>query len=494
MRTLPILCLLVLGCGLEELVVGEITRGQQVELPKAAPNIIEGRVDALLTSGSVALYTGAGAALDGLSGSADNAGLFSIESPGNTGYTNLVVVASLKVAAAVPVADVAFGFIPEVARQESVLDLPRTLTLSALQPGQEVLGDRSTTITLLLLAKARATNQTLSAVPPSTARKAYTQVDALIGTDARVKAVFDMVTRLRMQVTAELPLRAFPEESGSFLVASALASAFEGPFDYSGDGAPDSDTAAFDAAVAAALGAFEFNACYPTDRIRLVLIADLRAGAIDRNCNAIDAFRWAENEPDKQVFVTGAIHEDTPRCGEAAAPCLEGAVIDAASQSLGNWTPNEVALYDDGTHGDAASGDGLWTIALDMPYFEPTAADATAVRIGYKYTFGYPGKGWTGTEEWPGNKRVLELRDLNKDRLIVRQDAFGDETTNKDKANLLSPSKHGCGSIAFPSEGPKAGCENDVFEAEVDTDGDCEADLWPAPGTAGPVTIDCPEG
>jgi hypothetical protein len=166
-------------------------------------------------------------------------------------------------------------------------------------------------------------------------------------------------------------------------------------------------------------------------------------------------------------------------------------VVDEASQLLGNWVPNLVVMHDDGTHGDTEAGDGLWTLALEFPWFE-TTAEQSAVRIGYKYTYGNPGQGWTSTEEWPGNKRVLALRDVNGDRVITRQDLFGDETTNKDKANLLSPAKGGCGTVIFPNETPqKEGCTNDSVESLVDTDSDCVLDQWPLPGVSGPITIEC---
>ncbi len=469
----------VLSCGLEELVAGEITRGGQVEMPKAAPNLLEGRVTQTLAGATVTFYTGAGDLLDSLASVADGAGIFTAEAPGNTGFTNLVVVARKG-------EEAAWGFVPEVERQLSVLDAARILDLRVLQPGLDQLDRTSTTVTLLLQAKARAAGNSLAVVPASTAKAAYTELVSLLGADARLQKLSAMVGSLDEAKTGVPALR-FAPEGESWLDPAALA----GGVDYTGDGQLDATTGPFDDALADALGAFEFNACYPPDQIRVVFIVDLRDGTTDRNCSVINRFRWAKDEAGKQVFITGAIHQDTPRCGEAPAPCLDGATIDLANQQLGNWTPNKVPLYDDGTHGDSAPGDGLWTLAVDMPYFEPAAADAPAVRLGYKYTYGFPGKGWTATEEWPGNKRILELRDQSGDRIITRQDAFGDETTNKDKANLLSPSKGGCGSIVFPSQKPKATCVNDVFEAELDTDGDCELDTWPKPGTASPLTVEC---
>ena len=58
------------------------------------------------------------------------------------------------------------------------------------------------------------------------------------------------------------------------------------------------------------------------------------------------------------------------------------------------------------------------------------------IRLGYKYTWGTRGAPWTGSEEWPGNSRLLEVVDVNGDNFVYRRDVFGDEATNKDKANL----------------------------------------------------------
>ncbi len=470
-----------LCCGLEELIFTEATRGQQVELPAAADNLLEGRTEAALSGASVAVFSGAGTRLEDLAATAGPDGAFTLEAPGNTGFVNLVLVATRG-------AQSRWGFVPEVPRQVSVLDPPRILELSTLQPGMEELNRQTTLSTLLLLAKARAAGQTLGVVASGTAKSAFTQLSSLVTTDARVTTLDKMLSRLDASPMA--PLRVAPLSGDSFLDAAALGPA---GLDYTGDGVAELTSEAFDAALGAAIAAFEFNACYPQDRLRLVLIVDLNSGGLDGNCAPIERFRWAKDEPGKQVFVTGAIHEDTPRCGEAAPPCLDGSVIDAANQLLGNWTPNLIAMRDDGAQGDAVAGDGLWTLTLDLPWFAPLGADAAAVRIGYKYTFGFPTKGWTGTEEWPGNKRVLELRDQNGDRLITRYDRFGDETSNKDKSNLLSPAKGGCGVVVFPSEGPREGCANDVFESLIDTDADCEKDAWPSPGTAGPLTSECPE-
>jgi len=63
-------------------------------------------------------------------------------------------------------------------------------------------------------------------------------------------------------------------------------------------------------------------------------------------------------------------------------------------------------------------------------------------RIGYKFTWGTRGALWGGSEEWPGNSRILEVVDVNGDGFVYRHESFGDEATNKDNANL-NPAAHG---------------------------------------------------
>lgn len=481
MRLLPIalLSLLATGCGLEGLVFGEVTRGDQVEVPGAAPNILQGYAPGL-PNASARFLGPTGVEVAGLTTTTDAQGNFEVEAPGDTDYANLLVTVNKG-------GGFAWGLVPQVPRQSSVLDPAQIRPLESLQPMMGSLGADTTLAVLLVLAKARLTGGTLVALSPRSTSEAITEI--LTAGDPAVQVVADMLAALVAVGGPSPALRVAPAAGESFLDPAVLAVGV----DYTGDGTLDVDTVAFDDALAAAAATFEFNACYPPDVIRLVLIADFRPGAVDRNCTELDRFLWAKDELGKQMFVTGAIHKDTPRCGDTQPPCLEDATIDEASLVLGNWIPNQIPMYDDGTHGDAEAGDGLWTLQVELPYFEPLGADQPGVRIGYKYTYGFPGQGWTGAEEWPGNKRILELRDLNGDHIVTRQDYFADETTNKDKSNGLSPARGGCGTVVFPADPSPPNCVNDSLEALVDTDGDCELDTWPQPGLSSPVTIDCPE-
>ena len=453
------------GCGVDAIVFGEFTRGKQREVPGAGITEIAGTAPGL-SGGTVAFATGKGKGLDALGTTVAPEGTFATQAPGSAEYTNLVVTV-------VSGGGEALGIVPRVDKKESVFDPDMRVDIGEL-------GANSTFATLLVLAKAKGGLASLST--GAVAQALSEVVQKRDQGDPALKALSDMLGKLRAATSA--PLRTFPEAGESYLATAAL------PFDYADDAAPEVDTSAFDAALDAALGAFEFHACYPSDRIRLVFIADMRAGGKNRNCIPNDPFKSAKDEPGKSVFLTGAIHKDSPRCGDTDSQCLDDAMTDEANRALGNWAPNVIAMYDDGTHGDAAADDGLWTLALDLPWFDP--GNGPAVRIGYKYTYGHPAQGWSGSEEWPGNQRLLELRDVNHDHVITRQDLFGDETTNKDKANGLLPSHGGCSTVVFPGQDSPAICTNDAVEAEIDTDGDCVLDTWPAPGVAGPLTVDCP--
>ena len=130
----------------------------------------------------------------------------------------------------------------------------------------------------------------------------------------------------------------------------------------------------------------------------------------------VNRFKWATDKPGKQMFFVGWIHADSPDPGRRSGP-----------SPLGNGVPNTIPMYDDGTNGDEQANDNVWTLTVDLP---------RGIRLGYKYTWGTRGAPWTGSEEWPGNSRLLEVVDVGGDNFVYRRDVFGDEATNKDKANL----------------------------------------------------------
>lgn len=498
LSTAAVLGLMGPACGIDPLIWGAATKTSFDPPPPAGSQTVSG-VASLLPGAQVSFYTNAGAPLADQGTTSDASGAFTAEFPAITAFVNTVV------SVAGPARNV-LGVVPQVPKKTSVYDESLTVTLGTDVPDAEGatepvpfmadLGVEATAATLIMLAKTQLATppSSLGAVSPEALIDALHELENLIeADDARVLPFVAMVERLLADgATTKPAFRPFPA-GASFLDAAALAS----DTDYTGDDAPDSDSAAFDQALARAAGALEFDVCYPDDRIRVVLICDFREGGKDRNGSAINRFKWTKDEPGKNMFITGALHETTPNCATDAPPCVSSADFDAASQLMGNWTPNTVPMYDDGTHGDAVAGDNVWTITLDLPWFNAGSPTARWVRIGYKYTWGTAGALWTGSEEWPGNQRVLELRDTNGDHLIVRQDLYGDETTNKDRANLLGPAKGGCGTVLWaseldpPPEGRRANCVDDTLENMIDTDGDGTLDSYPTLYSASPLTIPC---
>lgn len=87
--------------------------------------------------------------------------------------------------------------------------------------------------------------------------------------------------------------------------------------------------------------------------------------------------------------------------------------ITGNHDKLLQWTPNKVAMLDDGVEPDAVANDGIWTLTVGLP-------PGTLLR--YKYTIGLPkdeGK-WSGTEEFPLTERGLDVtKDPTKSKMHV---------------------------------------------------------------------------
>lgn len=248
--------------------------------------------------------------------------------------------------------------------------------------------------------------------------------------------------------------------------------------DYDGDGGRDSDSAKFDAALAAVAQLYKPEGCLDPTHLRLMFTVDFNQGALNGNCGTIDRFKWLSPktiQPDHRMFFVGWIYTRT------AIPVSE--VNDPAiNTQLGNSVPNTIPMYDDGTNGDEVAGDGIWTVYFDVPY-DP----AKILRMGYKYTWGTPGHVWTGTEEWPGNSRILELIDVNGDGFVYRRDVFGDEATNKDNQNLNTS---GTGSITWTTD--LHGCGPESHEQMFTEHSACQCGTsWWTPQSVGPITVAC---
>ena len=141
-------------------------------------------------------------------------------------------------------------------------------------------------------------------------------------------------------------------------------------------------------------------------------------------------------------------------------------------------------MYDDGTNGDEVAGDNIWTVSFVIPRGDP--ANGQVFRVGYKFTWGIRGALWTGSEEWPGNSRILEVVDVNGDGFVYRHESWADEATNKDASNLNSKSTgtitwttdlHGCGPEAQENRYDFATCS---CESAIET-----------PTGIGPINVAC---
>ena len=474
--------LVLCGCSLDGLMLTELTRKGHVRMPDPAPVHIVGHAPAV-PGAAVVLLGSDGVELGQASTTVAVDGDFTLTLDGTTEFVGTILQARRG-------GQQLLGLLPVIPAQASVLAPALTLDTSDMSPGLLRMDGTTTTLALLLAARAQASGSSLAAIPQGSLTDSLMDLHIkLTKSDTVLAKVEAMVHRL-LQAAPEAgadpqwPFSLSPDE------ASLLRPAFldAQPVDYTGDGQPNGDTQPFDDAVAAAIGTFDFKACDHGDQIRVVVLARLAEGAKDSGCVAIDPYVWADQKPESHMFITGGVHPDTPICDSTrTSACLSKSQIDAINATLGNWKPNYVAMYDDGSHGDGSANDGIWTFAFLTPWWPLSAApDGAGVRLAYKFTWGSEGKGWGGTEEFPGNQRVLELHDVNGDGLIVRFDLFADEASNKDKANALPPSLGGCGVMAWPAE-VMAGCVTDVHERPVDLDGDCEIDGWPSAGNSAPL-------
>jgi hypothetical protein len=479
---------LALGaCGLEGELVGPLTDRGHVLLPQAADTIVTGRVAPELAGGALAFQGSGGISLGGITNGADDDGAFVVRFSGALAARGVLILAELG-------AQSALGLLPELPAQPTVFHEERWVALGDAHPVLGELGLASTAASLLVLRAAHLHGVTAGALTPEAIVDALDQALALMAAPSAAASAFasslatlDAAASASAQTTAPWALETLA--GGPALQAAWLAAEL---VDLDGDGWQDVTSATFDAALSEAAGEITLSACYVPGLIPVVFQVALGVGNRDGNCAEVNPYKWAAQDPASLVSLTGGVHPDTPICDDLRLEaCLPPAAIDGVHQSLGAWEPNGVPMFDDGTHGDAQAGDGIWTITVQLPFWAPgTAPDGAGLRIGYKYTYGLPGQGWTSSEEWPGNQRILEIADVNGDHLVVRRDVFADEASNKDKVNGLAPSQGGCGTNVWEADANQ-GCASDTRERMIDTDGDCVADTWPHPGPVVPILEAC---
>ncbi len=102
------------------------------------------------------------------------------------------------------------------------------------------------------------------------------------------------------------------------------------------------------------------------------------------------------------------------QCDARSMYVRKGIYIVGNQEMLGNWKPNIVKMYDDGTHGDRQQNDSVWTIELRFP---------VGTEIQYKFTNSGPTGEWNPGEEFPSGNRKIFL-DGSVDRVVLT-DKFG---------------------------------------------------------------------
>lgn len=432
------------GCGLEALFFGSITPEHQLVVSK-----VTGTTDTRVTK--VSFVKADGVAVEVIAAEVKG-GSFAISLP-TSEYTSGRVVAEageLRLEAVVP-------FIPKDGATDGV-----TVDVA------------STTSALVVDAWLSAKDRGLPSVETKVLTAQLKNLAAGYVVDGAPKELRQMVDRVlaAADVGASTRVIRAPSYDASFAAkASTLDEAWllAKNLDYTGDMQPDTSSSAFDLKLGEVARGISLDGCYDPVKIRVVFEVDFNDGHKDGNCDAIDRFKWVKDEPGKSMFFIGGVHMDST---------IQDSEIDAMLGNTGGWVPNQIHMYDDGTNGDATSGDNIWTVSFVLP---------VGLRMGYKYTWGTAGAIWTGSEEWPGNQHILEIVDVNGDHFVLRRDNFGDEATNKDKVNLY---RRGRGQVTWDTDANADGIP-DARERPIDTNNDCSLDEWVTPTGIGPATVDC---
>jgi alpha-amylase/alpha-mannosidase (GH57 family) len=115
----------------------------------------------------------------------------------------------------------------------------------------------------------------------------------------------------------------------------------------------------------------------------------------------------AQNQKDMTtiLFQVDASHLQVPKA----------IYIVGNQDGLGNWTPNLIKMFDDGTHGDEKKSDGIWSLEVQVP---------PGIKVEYKYTNSGVEGMWAPSEEFPGNNREIMVPAQFTERLKVL-DKFG---------------------------------------------------------------------
>ena len=371
------------------------------------------------------------------------------------------------------------------------------LALRALVPsiGEEskatnvALDERSITEALIVEARLSADGQKLKLITPDAYLGTRNLIYAAFDQPGPTQELLDMVKRIiqRYDATLSQPDPDFfnvPQYDSSYNVIQRAVNPSwiaRQQFDYTGDGRLDGDSVAFDQKLAEVAQLYKPAGCLDPNNLRVVFTVDFNDSAKNGNCATVNKFKWAVDKPGKSMFFVGWVHKESP-LQDKDYPDLKPSV----NTILGASTPNQIQMYDDGTNGDEAAGDNIWTITFVIPRGDP--ANGKIFRIGSKFTWGTRGAVWSGSEEWPGNSRILEVVDVNGDGFVYRHESWADEATNKDASNLNTKST---GTITWTTD--LHGCGPEARENTYDFK-TCSCDSAIAtPKGIGPINVACTE-
>ncbi|MEX2089834.1 MAG: carbohydrate-binding module family 20 domain-containing protein [Bacteroidota bacterium] len=160
-----------------------------------------------------------------------------------------------------------------------------------------------------------------------------------------------------------------------------------------------------------------FDLAYITHLNNIYKFARLAKGTMpDRNFLPIVRDEMAEPNPvqgtmaqSEQDIVTVVFQVDAREVYVRKAIYIAG-----NHDALGEWTPNKVRLFDDGSHGDQ-KGDGIWTLELQLP---------PGLELEYKYTNSGPEGNWNPGDELPMRNRRVHVMETPGGKQIIR-DIFG---------------------------------------------------------------------
>lgn len=500
------------GCGLEVLMMG-LPSGGTHEPPKPEElTLLQGKAtgfggaDVVLKAGQVKV----------VSGKTQGDGSFSLELPKGTDFSNLILEITQG-------SVVLWAIVPKIAKGKTT--------------ASGAIDTKSTTMALVLQAMLSARGLEVFNYPADGMAAALQQLSSVMDQKDSLKRLLQMVGKINDAARSLSgnsilqPPQLKTTGNQIEVLQSALTNKdidYCAPTEHASckDGA-EGATTALDATLVAAIQPTEFQLpqCNFQENIQVVFTVTIDVNKVkDGNCNGVAQFKHAKRYGGTscekcKVYLTGGVHKDSGFSEQQ----------QQIAQQLGNWVPNVLEMYDDGTHGDLVAKDGIWTVTLTLPAPKPTNKACTTttdcetgqtcwkqkchtvLRLGYKYTYGLNGDVWGGTEEFPGNQRLLEVLDQNEDGFVARHDVFADETANKDKVNglrkkgvtgqicFVTPPTNQCQSENPAQNHPDCGCLvdqdddgiPDTRERPWDFDNDCKPDGYKVYANVQPLTISC---